>query len=86
MGGCDRMEATLAGICWYLCVLFAVGLAVAITVDGLLATTFGALSVAFGIGGWVLRRRARPEPRWLLLTFRCLALLATVAVLLMLVG
>jgi len=83
---------TITNISWYLCVLFAVAMLVSGQVDwgpGWVAgrldmkwlassATFAALPVIF----WWFRI---PQPRWLLRLFQCVAVLATVVVLIMLI-
>ncbi len=86
---------TVTTISWYLCVLFAVALAgsSAITVVPggeawmrLEMGTWLALSILFAAVAVVFKRLRVPQPRWLLRTFQCFAVLATVAVALMIGG
>jgi hypothetical protein len=80
---------------WYLCVRFAVALAVssAITVapDGQAAmrpemAAWLALSIAFAAVAIIFRWFPIPQPQWLMRLFQRFALLATVVVALMVVG
>jgi hypothetical protein len=86
---------TVVSLSWYLCVLFAVALAVssAITVAPggqvwmrLEMGTWLALSIAFAAVAVTFKRFHIPKPRWLLRLLQCFALLATVVILIMVGG
>jgi hypothetical protein len=86
---------TVINISWYLCVLFAAALAVssAITVapDGqawmrVELATWLVLSVLFAVVAVAFRLLHIPQPRWLLWTLQCFAVLATVVIALMVGG
>ena len=78
---------TVINLSWYLCVLFAVALAIssAITVaPGILMFKITgiwlALSILFAVVANIFRRFRVPQPKWLLRLFQCVAVLATLAV------
>ena len=86
---------TVINISWYLCVLFAVALAVsfAITVapggQAWMRLEMGmwlALSIAFAAVAVLFKRFHIPQPKWLLRLFQGLAVLATIVVFLMVGG
>jgi hypothetical protein len=84
---------TVVNLSWYLCVLFAVALAVssAITVEpGVLwfqiTVTWLALSILFALVAIMFKRFRVPQPKWLLRLFQGLAVLATLVVILMVCG
>ncbi len=84
---------TVINLSWYLCVLFAVALAVssAITVAHGVSTfkitgIWLALSVLFAVVAVIFKWFRIPQPKWLLRLFQCFAVLATLVVLLMVGG
>jgi hypothetical protein len=86
---------TVARICWYLCGLFAVALVAASAITfhpeaqaarWLLTSGTAALSAVFGVLAVVSRQAAFAQRRWLVRVFQCLAVLATITVILMLGG
>ena len=86
---------TVINLSWYLCVLFAAALAIssAITVvpDGqaglrLVMGMWLALSILFAAIAIIFKLLRVPQPKWLLRLFQCLAVLATVVVLMMVGG
>lgn len=86
---------TVGNISWYLCVLFAIALAVssAITVvpDGqaemrLLMGTCATLSMFFAAVALAFKRLHLSQPKWLLRVLQCLAILTTLAVLMLIGG
>ena len=84
---------TVISLSWYLCVLFAVAVVAesAMTVEpGVLAFKITgiwlALSILFAAVAIIFKRFRIPQPKWLLRLFQGLAVLATVAVFLMVVG
>jgi len=86
---------TIINVSWYLCILFAVALAVssAITVAPggqvwvrVEMATWLALSILFAAVAVAFRAFHVPQPRWLLRTLLCFAVLATMAVALMVGG
>ena len=83
---------TVSNISWYLCLLFAVALALSslMTVapegQGWMRLEMGAwlaLSILFATAAVGLRVFHLPQPVWLLRLFQCMAVLATVAIALM---
>jgi hypothetical protein len=86
---------TVINLSWYLCVLFAVALAIpsAITVAPggqiwmrLEMGIWLALSILFAAVAIIFRRFRVPHPKWLLRLFQCFAVLATVVVFMMVGG
>ncbi len=86
---------TVINLSWYLCVLFAVALAIssAITVapngQAAMRLEMGiwlVLSILFAAVAIIFRLRHIPQPKWLLLLFQSLAVLATVVVFMMISG
>ena len=86
---------TVINLSWYLCVLFATTLAIssAITVvpDGQAAMRLEmgiwlALAILFAAVAIIFKLLHVPQPKWLLRLFQCLAVLATVVVLMMVGG
>ena len=91
----SQSAMTITHVSWYLCLLFFVALAVssAITVapGGQVwmraeLATWLALSVLFAVVAVAIRLLHIPQPRWLLRTLQCFAVLATVVVALMVGG
>lgn len=86
---------TIPILSWYLCILFAVALAIssAITVtpggQAWMRLAMGiwlALLILFAAVAIIFKRFRVPQPKWLLWVFQGLAVLATVVVLLMIGG
>ncbi len=84
---------TVINLSWYLCVLFAVALAIssAVTVaPGVLAFAITgswlALSILFAAVAIIFSWFRVPQPKWLLWLFQGLAVLATLVVFLMVGG
>ncbi len=84
---------TIVNLSWYLCVLFAVALAIssALAVEpGMLMFKITgiwlALSILFAAVAIIFKRFRVPQPKWLLRLFQGLAVLATLAVFLMVGG
>ena len=86
---------TIINISWYLCVLFIMALvaesAVTVAPDGatvihLLMGAWEGLAVLFAAVAVAFKWFCIPEPKWLVRVFEGVAVLATVAVLLMVVG
>ncbi len=86
---------TVINLSWYLCVLFAVALAIssAITVapggQAWMRLEMGmwlALSILFAAAAVIFRWFRIPQPKWLLRAFQGLAVLATLVVFLMVGG
>jgi hypothetical protein len=86
---------TIINISWYLCILFAVALAVSSTITVVPAGQtwmrqemgmWLALAVVFAAVAVIFKRFHVPQPRWLLRVFQGFALLATVVVLMVVVG
>ncbi|MGO9112801.1 MAG: hypothetical protein ACLP9L_26510 [Thermoguttaceae bacterium] len=86
---------TIITLSWYLCVLFAGALIIssAITVapvgQAWMRLEMGiwlALSILFAAVAIIFKSFRVPQPRWLLRLFQCFAVLATLVVLLMIVG
>ena len=82
-------EMTNVRICWYLCGLFAASLVIssAITVHPdsqntmvLVSSVGTAASVVFGTLAFVGGRTALLQARWVTVTLRCVAVLATLVV------
>ena len=86
---------TIPAVSWYLCILFAIALAVssAITVAPggqawmrIEMATWLALSILFAAVAIAFRVFHVPQPKWLLRTFQGFAVVATVVVALMVIG
>ena len=86
---------TIPILSWYLCLLFAVALAVSSTItvapggQAWLRLEMGiwlALSILFAAVAVAFRLFHAPQPRWLLRTFQGIAVVATLVVFLMVVG
>ncbi len=86
---------TVTTLSWYLCVLFAVALIVSSAISvapggewwmALEMVTLLALSVLFAAVAVAFRVFRLSQPKWLLRTFQCLAVLATLVVALTVVG
>ena len=91
----SRATMTVIKISWYLCFLFVLALAVESTITvapagatvirflmwawAILAILFAAVAISFKVFRF-------PEPKWLLRSFQAVAVVATVAVVLMVVG
>ena len=86
---------TIINISWYLCVLFVIALVAestitvapgGATVIHLLMGAWAGLAVLFAAVAVASRWFRIPEPKWLVRVFQGVAVLATIAVLLMVVG
>ena len=84
---------TVINLSWYLCVLFAVALAISSAITfapGVLAFKITgiwlALSILFAAVAIVFRRFRVPQPKWLLRLFQVMAVLATLVVFVMIGG
>jgi hypothetical protein len=86
---------TVINISWYLCLLFIVALvaesAITVAPGGevgarILMGTWAGLAVLFATVAVTFSRLRLSEPRWLVRAFQGVALVATVAVILMVVG